>query len=62
MEERLISIHNNDQASLIIEILVNSENFNELIQRVTAVSTVLNADNDLLESQQQDLKKLKLKN
>ena len=58
MEERLVSIHNNDQASLIIEILVDSENFNELIQRVTAVSTVLNADNDLLESQQQDLKKI----
>ena len=50
MEERLVSIHNNDQASLIIEILVDSENFNELIQRVTAVSTVLNADKDLLES------------
>ena len=49
MEERLVSIHNNDQASLIIEILVDSENFNELIQRVTAVSTVLNADKDLLE-------------
>jgi 3D (Asp-Asp-Asp) domain-containing protein len=58
MEERLVSIHNNDQASLIIEILVDSENFNELIQRVTAVSTVLNADKDLLESQQQDLKKI----
>ena len=49
MEERLVSIHNNDQASLIIEILVDSENFNELVQRVTAVTTVLNADQDLLE-------------
>jgi 3D (Asp-Asp-Asp) domain-containing protein len=58
MEERLVSIHNNDQASLIIEILVDSENFNDLIQRVTAVSTVLNADKDLLEGQQQDLKKI----
>ena len=58
MEERLVSIHNNDQASLIIEILVDSENFNELIQRVTAVTTVLNADHDLLEQIQNDLKQI----
>ena len=55
MEERLVSIHNNDQASLIIEIIVDSENFNDLVQRVTAVSTVMNADKDLLEQQQLDL-------
>jgi 3D (Asp-Asp-Asp) domain-containing protein len=58
MEERLVSIHNNDQASLIIEILVDSEDFTELIQRVTAVTTVLNADKDLLEQQQHDLKQI----
>jgi 3D (Asp-Asp-Asp) domain-containing protein len=58
MEERLVSIHNNDQASLIIEILVDSEDFTELIQRVTAVTTVLNADKDLLEQQQLDLKQI----
>ena len=58
MEERLVSIHNNDQASLIIEILVDSEDFTELIQRVTAVTTVLNADKDLLEHQQLDLKQI----
>ena len=58
MEERLVSIHNNDQASLIIEILVDSENFNDLVQRVTAVSTVMNADKDLLEQQQLDLQQI----
>ena len=58
MEERLVSIHNNDQASLIIEIIVDSENFNDLVQRVTAVSTVMNADKDLLEQQQLDLQKI----
>jgi 3D (Asp-Asp-Asp) domain-containing protein len=58
MEERLVSIHNNDQASLIIEIIVDSENFNDLVQRVTAVSTVMNADKDLLEQQQLDLQQI----
>ncbi|KAA9015974.1 3D domain-containing protein [Niallia endozanthoxylica] len=58
MEERLVSLQHNDKASLVIEILVNSENLTELVQRATAVTTILNADKSLLEQQQSDLKKI----
>ncbi len=58
MAERLVSLQHNDKASLVIEILVNSENLTELVQRATAVTTILNADKSLLEQQQNDLKKI----
>lgn len=58
MQERLVSLQHSDQASFIIEVLVNSENFTDLVQRATAVSTVLNADKELVNQQQQDLKQI----
>jgi len=58
MEERLVSMQHNDQASLVIEILVNSDSFSELVQRATAVTTILSADKSLLEQQKEDLKKI----
>jgi 3D (Asp-Asp-Asp) domain-containing protein/peptidoglycan hydrolase CwlO-like protein len=58
MQERLVSLQHSDQASFVIEVLVNSENFTDLVQRATAVSTVLNADKELVNQQQQDLKQI----
>lgn len=58
MEERLVSMQHNDQASLVIEILVNSDSLSELVQRATAVTTILSADKSLLEQQKSDLKKI----
>jgi len=58
MEERLVSMQHNDQASLVIEILVNSDSLSELVQRATAVTTILSADKSLLEQQKEDLKKI----
>ncbi|WP_071396389.1 3D domain-containing protein [Bacillus tuaregi] len=56
MQERLVSLQHNDQASLVIEILINSQSLSEFVQRATAVSTILSADKSLLEQQQSDLK------
>ncbi len=58
MKERLISLQHTDQTNFIIDIIINSESFADLVNRATAVSTVLNADKDLLEQQKQDLKKI----
>lgn len=58
MQERLVSLQQSDQTSFIIEILVNSEDFTDLVQRATAVSTLLNADKELLKQQQQDLQQI----
>lgn len=55
MEERLVSLQHNDQSNLIINIILDSESLSDLVQRVSAVSTILTADKDLLEQQKLDL-------
>ena len=60
MEERLVSLQQNDSANFVIQILFNSESFNDLIQRATAASTLLNADKELFEKQKNDLEKIEL--
>lgn len=58
MEERLVSLQHNDQVNLIVSILINSDSITDLFERVTAVSTILGADKDLLEQQKNDLAKI----
>lgn len=58
MEDRLVSLQYNDQANLIVEILINSQSLTDLIERVSAVTTILGADKDLLEQQKNDLAKI----
>nr|WP_295975384.1 3D domain-containing protein [uncultured Bacillus sp.] len=58
MEDRLISLQHTDTANLFIELLVNSKNIDDFIQRATAVSTLINADKELLQQQKDDLKKI----
>jgi 3D (Asp-Asp-Asp) domain-containing protein len=58
MRERLVSMQHTDKMNLVIEILLDSENFTELLNRATAATTILNADKDLFEQQEQDLKQI----
>lgn len=58
MEERLISLQHTDNASLIIEMLINAKSVDDFIQRAAAVSTLISADKDLLQQQKADLNKI----
>lgn len=55
MKDRLVALQQNDKTSVILDTIFNSENLADLIDRVSAVSTLLNADNEILSAQQDDL-------
>ncbi|GAA3330359.1 hypothetical protein GCM10020331_082570 [Ectobacillus funiculus] len=42
----------NDNTHVIVDIIINSDNLAELLERMQAVSTLLNADQDILQIQQ----------
>jgi 3D (Asp-Asp-Asp) domain-containing protein len=58
MEERLVSLHHSDQGNIFIEIIFNSDSLGNFIQRATAASTIINADKELLQQQQEDLERI----
>lgn len=58
MHARLVALQENDHADIVIHTLVNAESVSNLFERIGAVATLLNADNDILEQQQADLKKI----
>ncbi|MFX3624952.1 MAG: 3D domain-containing protein [Ectobacillus sp.] len=58
MKERIVSIQHNDNTNIYIDILVNSENLAELLERMSAVSAILDADKDILKLQQEDLERI----
>lgn len=58
MHARLVALQENDHADIVIRTLVNAESFSNFFERIGAVATLLNADNDILEQQQTDLKKI----
>lgn len=58
MHARLVALQENDHADIVIHTLVNAESVSNFFERIGAVATLLNADNDILEQQQADLKKI----
>ncbi|MDG4657418.1 3D domain-containing protein [Ectobacillus antri] len=54
MKKRIVSMQNNDNSSLLIEILINSENLATLLEKMKAVATILDADKDIMRMQQED--------
>ncbi|XQY92320.1 3D domain-containing protein [Metabacillus sp. HB246100] len=58
MEKRLVALQHNDHTSILIETLVNSESVGNFFERIGAVATLLNADKEILDEQEADLKKI----
>lgn len=58
MRNRVVSIQENENTHVIVDILINSESLAELLERMQAVSTLLNADQDILQIQQKDLEQI----
>jgi len=58
MENRLKALQNDNNLNLVIKVLIESKSFDDFLQRASAVSAILNADNDILEAQKLDLQQI----
>ncbi|WP_110113433.1 3D domain-containing protein [Bacillus sp. CGMCC 1.16541] len=58
MEQRLVSLQQSDQTNAFIDTLFSAENFSDFVARVTAVTTLFNADRDILTQHQDDLNRI----
>lgn len=59
MKNRLVALQQrDDNISLVIKVFFDAKNLDDFIQRASAVTTLFGADKDILEAQQNDLKKI----
>lgn len=58
MKQRLKALQHDDKVSLVINVLLESKSFDDLLQRASAVSALFDADKDILGAQEDDLKKI----
>ncbi|MGN4446456.1 3D domain-containing protein [Bacillus cereus group sp. MYBK79-1] len=58
MRKRMVSVQNSSNTSLVVEVVVESKNFADFLQRMNAVSTILEADKEILRLQEQDLRQI----
>lgn len=54
----MVSVQNSSNTSLVVEVVVESKNFADFLQRMNAVSTILEADKEILRLQEQDLRQI----
>ncbi|MGG3192555.1 PcsB-like coiled-coil domain-containing protein [Priestia aryabhattai] len=55
IENRLVALQQDDKTSVVIDTLMNADNFGDFVARMGAVTTLLSADNDILKQHQNDL-------
>ncbi|MDP4083242.1 MAG: 3D domain-containing protein [Bacillota bacterium] len=58
MKKRLVALQHDNNLSLMIKVMLDSKNFEDFIQRASAVESLFNADESILTAQQQDLAKI----
>ncbi|PFJ06059.1 cell wall-binding protein [Bacillus cereus] len=58
MRKRMVSVQNSSNTSLVVEVVVESKNFADFLQRMNAVSAILEADKEILRLQEQDLRQI----
>lgn len=58
MKKRMVSVQNNSNANVAMEVVLESKSFADFIQRVNAVSTILEADKEILRLQEEDLRQI----
>lgn len=58
MKQRLVALQHDHKLSIFIEVLAGAESFSDFIDRASALSTLFDADKELLQSQERDIKKL----
>lgn len=55
MKERLMSLQKDSNVNVVINVIFESKDFADLIQRASAVTTLFNADKDIINEQEDDL-------
>ncbi|XJZ27780.1 3D domain-containing protein [Bacillota bacterium Lsc_1132] len=58
MKKRLVALQHDNNLTLAIKVFLDSKSLNDFIQRASAVSALFNADKNILDAQQADLKKI----
>ncbi|PGZ98075.1 cell wall-binding protein [Bacillus pseudomycoides] len=58
MKKRMVSVQENSNMNLVVEAIVNSKNIADLLDRMSAVSTIMDADKEILRLQEQDLQQI----
>lgn len=58
MKQRAVALQHDSKLSIYIEVLIEAESFGDLIDRASAVTTLFDADKDLLKAQEDDMKQL----
>jgi peptidoglycan hydrolase CwlO-like protein len=60
MKKRLVALQHDNNFNLVIKVFLESKNFNDFIQRASAVTALFNADQSILIAQQEDLKQIEI--
>ncbi|MDQ0974539.1 peptidoglycan hydrolase CwlO-like protein [Neobacillus niacini] len=58
MKSRLVALQEDEKLNVAINVILESKSVADLIQRASAVTTLFNADNDIIKDQENDLKKI----
>jgi 3D (Asp-Asp-Asp) domain-containing protein len=58
MKERLVALQHNDNMNLMISMFLEADSLADFIRRANAVTTLINADKDILGAQQEDLRQI----
>ncbi|WP_440604320.1 3D domain-containing protein [Bacillus sp. GB_SG_008] len=58
MKKRMVSVQESSNVSLVVEVIVDSKNIADLLERMNAVSTIMDADKEILRLQEQDLRQI----
>lgn len=58
MSQRLVALQHDQSLDMVLQVLFSAKDFDDFIGRAVAVTTLLNADNNILEEQQADLKQI----
>jgi len=55
MKNRLVALQEDDNVNVVISVFLESKNFADFIQRASAVTTLFNADKDIINEQEKDI-------
>jgi 3D (Asp-Asp-Asp) domain-containing protein len=58
MKSRLVALQKDDNLNVVINVILESKSVADLIQRASAVTTLLNADKDIMTEQENDLRQI----
>lgn len=58
MQKRLVALQHDNNLSLVVKVFLESKSFDDFIQRSSAVTALFNADKNILDAQQEDLRQI----